>query len=206
MPIVTHEDEILLAKIDQEVAGLFSKLAKKIDTIAGAERKLGELYQGYTKDLQNYSRKMRDKSKQMDVLAREERSGVEASDVKEYKKKIGDVDEQVKMIEGYYDRIKDLAAQKKGMTKRMEEYTKLTISNSKIRKKIVELGLRIEKDKNKMVAADSISTTEDKLKDTERDFERSKKELGKKWEQLIEERTEVNAMWSAFKDAIDEFE
>jgi hypothetical protein len=206
MPIVTHEDEIQLAKIDMEVASIFSKLAKKIETISGQEKKLGETYQSYTKDLSAYVRKMRDKSKQMEVLAREERSGVEDADVKEYKKRIQSVDDQIKMIEGYYDRMKDLAMQKKGMIKRMDEYNKLVGTNSRIRRRIVDLGLKIEKEKNKMVAADSLSKTEDALKDIEREFERSKKELSKKWDQLLEERTEVNSMWQAFKDSIEDFE
>jgi hypothetical protein len=80
------------------------------------------------------------------------------------------------------------------------------VENAKIRKRIVEFGLRIEKEKNKMIAADSLSKLEDDLKDTERDFERSKKELEKKWDQLVQERTEVNGMWIAYKNSIDKFE
>ena len=57
-----------------------------------------------------------------------------------------------------------------------------------------------------MVAAENLSNIEDGLKDIERDFERSKKEVEKKWEQLVQERTEVNGMWMAFKDSIDNFE
>ena len=118
---------------------------------------------------------MRDKSKQMDVLSREDRSGVSKKEVDQYKKRIAEVEEQIKMVEGYFDRLKDLALQKAGMTKRMQEYSKLVITNAKVRKKIVDIGLKIEKEKNKMVAAESISKNEDKLKDIEREFERSKK-------------------------------
>ncbi len=206
MPIITHQDLIELAKIDVEVASHFGKIAKKIETIASAEKKMGDLYQSYTKDLSIFVRKMRDKSKQMEVLAREENSGVDDADVKAYKKRVQDVEDQIKSIEGYYDRTKDLALQKRGMIKRMEEYNKLVVNNAKIRKRLVELGLKIEKEKNKMVAADSISKTEDALKDTEREFERSKKEMEKKWEQLLEERKEVNSMWAAVKDSIEDFE
>ncbi len=206
MPIVTHEDEILLARIDIEVAQAFNTLAKKVDKIAYAEKELGELYQSYSKDLANYVRKLRDKSKQMEVLAREERSGVEMSEVDTTKKRIQEVDEQIKLIEGYYDRLKDLALQKHGMTKKMEDFNSLIYENAKIRRHIVELGLKIDKDKNKMVAAESLSKNEDKMKDIEREFERSKKEMEKKWEQLNEERSEVNKMWKNLKNAIDDFE
>ncbi len=206
MPIVTHEDAIELAKLDVEVAQLFTKLAHRINSLGSQEKKLGDMYQSYGKDLQEYQRKLRDKSKQMDVLSREDHSGVDSEDVAECKKKIQDVDDQIKSIEGFYDRLKDLSLQKKGLTKKMEEYSRLIIHNAKIRKRIVLVGLKIEKAKNKMVAAESISNDEDKIKDIEREFERSNKELAKKWEQILEERGEVNEAWKGLKDSIDEFE
>ena len=206
MPIVTHEDAIELAKLDVEVAHIFTKIAHTIDNLGSQEKKLGEMYQSYGKDLHEYLRKLRDKSKQMDVLSREDHSGVDSEDVAECKKKIHDVDDQIKMIEGFYDRLKDLSLQKKGLTKKMEDYSKLIIHNAKIRKQIVLLGLKIEKSKNKMVAAESISTDEDKMKDIDREFERSNKDIAKKWEQILEERGEVNQVWKALKDSIDEFE
>ena len=206
MPIVTHEDAIELAKLDVEVAHLFIKIAHKINSLGSQEKKLGEMYQSYGKDLQVYLRKLRDKSKQMDVLSREDNSGVDSEDVSECKKRIHDVDDQIKMIEGFYDRLKDLALQKKGLTKKMEEYSKLVVINARIRKSIVLIGLKIDKAKNKMVAAESISKDEDRMKDVDREFERSNKELAKKWEQILEERSEVNEVWNALKDSIDEFE
>ena len=206
MPIVTHEDAIELAKLDVEVAHLFTKIAHKINNLGSQEKKLGDMYQSYGKDLQVYQRKLRDKSKQMDVLSREDNSGVESEDVSECKKRIHDVTDQIKMIEGYADRLKDLSLQKKGLIKKMEEYSKLVIHNARIRKNIVLIGLKIDKAKNKMVAAESISKDEDKMKDVDREFERSNKELAKKWEQILEERSEVNESWNALKDSIDEFE
>ncbi len=206
MPIVTHEDAIELARLDVEVAHLFTKIAHKINNLGSQEKKLGDMYQSYGKDLQEYQRKLRDKSKQMDVLSREDNSGVDSEDVSECKKRIHDVDDQIKMIEGFHDRLKDLALQKKGLTKKMEEYSKLVVTNARIRKSIVLIGLKIDKAKNKMVAAESISKDEDKMKDVDREFERSNKELAKKWEQILEERSEVNESWNALKDSIDEFE
>lgn len=206
IPIVTHEDEVALAKLDVELADIIKKIGKKIGQLSSQERSLGDSYQDYSKLLAEYARKMRDISKQMEVLAREERSGIEAAEVDAFKKKIAAVDDQTKKIETYYDRMKDLAVHKESLTKKMDEYAALMVENAKIRKKIVEFGLRIEKEKNKMIAADSLSKLEDDLKDTERDFERSKKELEKKWDQLVQERAEVNGMWIAYKNSIDKFE
>jgi 1,2-phenylacetyl-CoA epoxidase catalytic subunit len=206
MPIITYQDEYLLSKIDVELSHILGKLARDIDQLASQENKLGDMYQSYTKDLGKYVRKMRDKSKQMEVLAREDRSGIEDADVAEYKDRIANVDDQIKMIEGYFDRIKDLALQKGNLTKRMVEYGKMMIAHAKLRKDIVDVSLKIEKEKNKMVAAEAISKAEDKMKDLGREFDRSKKDLGKKWDQLVEERKEVNQLWQALKKTIDNFE
>ncbi|MHA1601608.1 MAG: hypothetical protein ACTSVU_09425 [Promethearchaeota archaeon] len=203
---MTHEDEKLLARIDLEAAKIHDKLADKIHTISGAEKHLGELYQDYSKVMTVYVRKLRDKSKQMEVLAREERSGINDDEVKSVKSRVLRMDDKIKMVEGYYDRLKDLALQKKGMIKRMKEYDNLIRVNAKLRNTIVNLGLKIEKEKSKMVAADSLSRTEDTLKDVEREFERNKKDLDKKMAQLEEEQAEVNKIWNALKNCIEDFE
>jgi uncharacterized protein YdiU (UPF0061 family) len=206
MPIVTHEDEIALAKIDGEVALALKSVSKKITELASEETKLANMYQSYSKLVREYAMRLRDKSKQMDTLAREERSGIEKKEVDAINKKVLNVDEQIKKIEGYYDRMKDLAVHKSGLTKRLDEYADLIVENAKIRKKIVELGLKIEKEKSKLVVADNLEKLENERKDIERDFERSKKELDKKWDQLVQERSEVNTMWISLKDATDGIE
>ena len=206
MPIVTHEDELVLAKLDIEVAKQLKIINNKMKRISKEEQSMGKLYQSYTKDLQNLARKMRDKSKQMEILARENRSNVTESDVKDFKNQVLKVDDQIKAIELYYDRTKDLALQKQSIIDRMEEYIGLVVPHSKLRQEIVEIGLRIDKEKNKMVAADSLSKLEDRMKDKQREFDRSKNEARKKWVQVVEERIEVNKMWRALKDCIEDFE
>jgi len=192
--------------LDVELADVIKRIGRKIAQLSAKEKDLGNSYQEYSKILADYVHKMRDKSKQMEVLAREERSGIEDGEVADFKKKITATEEQMKKIENYYDRLKDLAVHKESITVKMDEYAGLIIENAKIRKKIVEFGLRIEKEKNKMIAADSLSKLEDELKDTEREFERSKKELEKKWEQVQQEKNEINGMWIALKGAVDKFE
>ncbi len=205
-PIVTHEDEKLLASLDLEIAKEFKKLAKTIKGLSKKEMKLAESYQAYTKDLTNYMRIMKDKLKQVEILVREKSPNVTQGDADEYKKRVQDVSDKIRMIEGYYDRMKDLAVAKDTIVSTMDEYCNLIRDNSSIRRKIVDLGLKIEKAKNKMVAADQISGIEDEIKDTEREFERSQKELEKKWAQLEDERSEVNGLWQGLKGAIDDFE
>ncbi len=205
-PIITHEDEKLLASLDVDIAKQFKSLSKNIKKIKKRERKLGEEYQDYTKELKAYVRIMKDKEKQLEILAREKSSGVSQEEIDEYKKRIQDETDKIKMIEGYYDRLKDLALAKETIISTMREYSDLLKDNSDIREEIVDLGLDIEKAKNKMVAAGKISEIEDEIKDVEREFERSKKELDKKWSQLEDERAEVNGLWHALKDSIGDFE
>ena len=139
MPIVTHEDEIALARLDVELADIIKKLGKKIGNLSESEKALGNSYQDYCKILGEYTRKMRDISKQMEVLAREERSGIEDQEVTDFKTKIDTVDDQIKKLENYYSRLKDLAVHKEGLTRKMDEYAALVIENAKIRKKIVQI-------------------------------------------------------------------
>ncbi len=206
MPIITYEDEKLLGRLDIEVARQYNTIASRIKQITKQEVKLGDSYQKYTKDLQDLTRKMRDKSKQMEILAREDRSGVSDTEVKAFKSQVASVDDRIKAIEIYSDRIKDLALQKQGIIDRLQEYTSMVVPFARLRQEIVDISLRIEKEKNKMVAADTLSKLEDKMKDKQREFDRSKNELQKKWSQVDDERAEVNKMWHALKDCVDDFE
>jgi hypothetical protein len=196
----------LLARLDVDIANTIRDLGKKIASLSDHEKHLADQYNDYSKALTDYLRKMKDKHKQMDTLAREDKSGIHDTDVKEYKKRVDYVEEQIKMFEGYYDRMKDLALQKKTLIKKMDEYADMVVATAKIRKNIIDLGLKIEKDKDKMVAADNLNKREDALKDAEREFERSKKETEKKWDLWMQERQEVNGKWKALKEIIDEFE
>ena len=206
MPIITHEDAIELANIDLKLAKQFSSLSNDMNGIRKQEEKLADSYHKYSKDILEYVSQMKDKLKQLEILMREKASGITEKEVSDHKKKVAETTEKNKMIEGYFDRLKDLVVEKGNLTKVMDEYSKLIVEQAKIRKSVVGFGLKIEKEKNKMVAADNISKTEDKLKDTERQFERVTKELGKKWEQVLEVRGEVNTVWKGFKNSIDDFE
>jgi hypothetical protein len=80
------------------------------------------------------------------------------------------------------------------------------IDIAKLRKKVVDAGIKIETAKNKMVAAEKIASTEAKLKDLEREYDRKKKDLIKKSEQLETERDEVNEMWKQLKSVTEAME
>ncbi|MCP4762845.1 MAG: hypothetical protein GY870_13785 [archaeon] len=178
-------------------------MAGKEKTIAAAEVKIADLYGDYCRFLGNYVRKLRDLSKQLDILSREERSGITSVDVTHNKDKVSHIDEIIEKKEKYYDKLKDVAIQKKSLLIKRIEYADLSVIVAKYRKQIVGVGMKIEEAKNKMIPADKVAGTETKLKDLEREFERAKKDLMKKDEQLEKEREEVNVMWGALKGTIN---
>lgn len=199
MPIVTHEDEKLLSNLEIEVAHMLKQMSSKEKSIAGTEKKLADQYGDYTRFMGIFVRKLRDLSKQLEILSREDRSGITKDEVEDNKQWVHHLDNAIDLKEKYYDKLKDLAIQKKSLLEKRVEYAAIMIEIARIRKKVVDAGLRIESAKNKMVAAEKIASTESKLKDLEREYNRKKKDLVKKSEQLEKERDEVNEMWEQLK-------
>ncbi|MHA1112478.1 MAG: hypothetical protein ACTSRE_15390 [Promethearchaeota archaeon] len=199
MPIVTHEDEKLLSNLEIEVAHMLKQMSSKEKSISHAEKKLADQYGDYTRFMGIFVRKLRDLSKQLEILSREDRSGITKEEVEDNKGYVRHLDSTIDLKEKYYDKLKDLAIQKKSLLEKRVEYANIMIEIARIRKKVVDAGLRIESAKNKMVAAEKIASTESKLKDLEREYNRKKKDLVKKSEQLEKERDEVNEMWEQLK-------
>lgn len=203
MPIVTHEDEKILAQLEVDVAKHMKEMSLKEKSISDQEIKVANMYADYCRFLGSYTRKLRDLSKQLEILSREERSGINSEDVDHNKARIARIEEKNSVYEQYYDKLKDLAIQKRSLLKKRIEYSQIIVEIAGLRKKIVDAGLKIEQQKNKMVPAEKIAVLETKLKDIEREFERRKKDLQKKEDQLEKERDEVNDMWKALKASIE---
>ncbi|TFG18926.1 MAG: hypothetical protein EU530_07740 [Promethearchaeota archaeon] len=200
MPIVTHEDEKLLSNLEIEVAHMLKQMSGKEKSISQAEKKLADQYGDYTRFMGIFVRKLRDLSKQLEILSREDRSGITKDEVEDNKGYVRHLDNAIDLKEKYCDKLKDLAIQKKSLLEKRVEYADIMIEIARIRKHVVDAGLKIEAAKNKMVAAEKIASTESKLKDLEREYNRKKKDLVKKSEQLEKERDEVNAMWEQLKN------
>jgi predicted nucleic acid-binding Zn-ribbon protein len=174
---------------------MLKQMSSKEKSISKAEKKLADQYGDYTRFMGIFVRKLRDLSKQLEILSREDRSGITKDEVDDNKQWVHHLDNAIDLKEKYYDKLKDLAIQKKSLLEKRVEYADIMIQIARIRKKVVDAGLRIEAAKNKMVAAEKIASTEAKLKDLEREYNRKKKDLMKKSEQLEKERDEVNEMW-----------
>ena len=203
MPIITTEDEKQLANLEIEIANMMKDLSQKEKIIAAAEVNIADMYAKYIRFLGLYVRKLRDLSKQLEILSREERSGITDEEVSRNKDMVNHIDDVIEVKESYFDKLKDLAVQKKSLLVKRVEYADILITTAKLRKKMVDVGQKIEAAKNKMIPAEKVQTIEMKLKDIGREFERSKKDLTKKDEQLEKEREEVNEMWVSLKDVIN---
>lgn len=203
MPIITTEDEKQLANLEIDIADMMKDLSQKEKSIAAAEVNIADMYAKYIRFLGLYVRKLRDLSKQLEILSREERSGITTEEVSRNKDMVNHIDDVIEVKESYFDKLKDLAVQKKSFLVKRVEYADILINTAKLRKKMVDIGLKIETAKNKMIPAEKVQTIEMKLKDISRDFERSKKDLIKKDEQMEKEREEVNEMWISLKDVIN---
>lgn len=202
MPIVTHQDEKILSSLEIEIAKMMQDMSKQERKIAKKEDKLADKYLDYNRFLEKYARKMRDLSKQLETLSREEKSGVTKDDVQFNKDRINHIEEKVEMQEKYYDALKDLILQKESLWEKRIEYSEILIDAAKLRNDIVDVGLKIEEAKNKMVPAEKVADKEMELKELQREFDRAQKDMEKKWEQLERERDEVNSIWKKIKDSI----
>ena len=81
MPIVTHEDSKMLSSLEIEIAKMMREMSSREKEIASAEMNVANLYGKYCRFLGIYVRKLRDLSKQLDVLSREQKSGISQEDV-----------------------------------------------------------------------------------------------------------------------------
>ena len=203
MPIITTEDEKQLADLEVDIANMMKNLSQKEKIIAAAEVNIANMYAKYIRFLGLYVRKLRDLSKQLEILSREERSGIKKEEVSRNKNMVNHIDDVIEVKESYFDKLKDLAVQKKSLLIKRVEYADIMINTAKLRKKMVDIGLKIETAKNKMIPAEKVQSIEMRLKDISREFERSKKDLIKKDEQMEKEREEVNEMWISLKEVIN---
>jgi predicted nucleic acid-binding Zn-ribbon protein len=200
VPIVTTEDEKLLSNLEIEVAHMLKQMSSKENSISHAEKKLADQYGDYTRFMGIFVRKLRDLSKQLEILSRAERSGITKDEVEDNKEYVRHLDNAIELKEKYSDKLKDVSIQKKSLLEKRIEYADIMIDIARVRKRVVDAGLKIESAKNKMVAAEKIASTESNLKDLEREYTRKKKDLQKKAEQLEKERDEVNEMWEQLKN------
>ena len=203
-PIITHEDELELAKMERELVSQFKKLARAQSTLISSQKKYAEniIKANNTRDMLN--RTFRDVLKQMQTLAREHRSNIKDEEVNLYINIIEHNDDYIKDNNNYLNAIKDLAVRKEYLIKKKEEFVEALSEVANRRSVVIKKALSVEKAKNKLIEGDKLNILDQQLDDVQRDFDRARDILLKKIKQFIETRNEINALWKKIKDTISE--
>jgi len=203
-PIITHEDELELAKMEKELVSQFKKLAKAQSALISSQKKYAENISKTNITREMVNRTFRDLLKQMQTLVRERRSNIKDEEVKLFHEIIQKNDGYIKANNKYLNAIKDLAVKKEYLVEKKEEFVSALSDVADRRSVVIKKALDVEKAKNKLIEGDKLNILDQQLNDVQRDFDRTRDILLKKVHQFNEVRNEINALWIKLKDTIDE--
>jgi len=203
-PIITHQDELELAKSEKELISHFKKLSKAQNGLINSQQKYAESISKANIEREMLNRSFRDVLKQMQVLAREHKSNIGDEEVKLYQEIIQQNDKYIKANNTYLNAIKDLAVQKEYFISKKEEFVDSLSDLANNRTAVIKKALDVEKAKNKLIDGDKLNMLDQELSDVQRNFDRARDILLKKISQFLEVRDEVNALWLKLKDTVTE--
>ncbi|MFX1344227.1 MAG: hypothetical protein ACFFAI_03910 [Promethearchaeota archaeon] len=201
-PIITHEDELELAKMEKELVSQFKKLSRAQSTLISSQQKYAENISKANITREMLNRTFRDVLKQMQTLAREHRSNIKDEEVKLFQEIIRENDEYIKGNNIYLNAIKDLAVQKEYLVAKKNEFVEALSELANKRSIVIKKALDVEKAKNKLIDGDKLNILDQELNDVQRDFDRARDILLKKIHQFIEVRDEINTLWLKLKDTV----
>jgi len=204
LPIITHEDELLLADTEDSLASDLENLAKEQGKVIKAQLKLADQISDMNIKRDSANRTFRDALKQMQVLLREQKSNVREEEVNHFEDIIRDNDKFIDASNKYLNAIKDLATRKKYYIDKIEEFAEALEEVADKRKDVVKKGLDVEKAKNKMIEGEKLQRIDQELNDVQREFDRARDVLIKKIEQFKEVRGEINDLWMELKNTTKE--
>ncbi len=203
-PIITHSDELELAKSEKELVSQFKKLSRAQSTLISSQKKYAENISKANNTREMLNRTFRDVLKQMQTLAREHRSNIKDEEVKLFQEIIRENDEYIKGNNTYLNAIKDLAVQKEYLVAKKDEFVEALSDVANKRSLVIKKALNVEKVKNKLIDGDKLNVLDQELNDVQRDFDRARDILLKKIHQFREVRDEINALWLKLKDTVAE--
>ena len=202
-PIITHEDELELAKMEKDLASEIRKMAKSQDNLIDSQKKYADNLRkvNVARDLLN--RTFRDVLKQMQTLVREKRSNIKDEEVNLFQDIIHKNDDYIKVNNAYIDAIKDLALKKEYfITKKLEVADALgEVAN--IRSVVIKKALNFEKKKNDLIEGEKMHILEAEVNDIQKEFDRARDVFLKKLHQFIQVRNEVDELWLKLKDTVN---
>ncbi|MFX0083142.1 MAG: hypothetical protein ACFE94_15455 [Candidatus Hodarchaeota archaeon] len=203
-PIITHQDELILAKSEKELASQLKKLSRAQSSLISSQIKYAEDISKANITREMLNRTFRDVLKQMQTLAREHRSNIKDEEVKLFQEIIKENDAYVKANNTYLNAIKDLAVQKEYLVAKKDEFVEALSDVANKRSIVIKKALDVEKAKNKLIDGDKLNILDQALNDVQRDFDRARDILLKKIYQFKEVRDEINTLWLKLKDTVTE--
>ena len=203
-PIITHSDELELAKSEKELVSQFKKLSRAQSTLISSQKKYAENISKANITREMLNRTFRDVLKQMQTLAREHRSNIKDEEVKLFQEIIRENDTYIKGNNTYLNAIKDLAVQKEYLVAKKDEFVEALSNVANKRSVVIKKALDVEKVKNKLIDGDKLNILDQELNDVQRDFDRARDILLKKIHQFKEVRDEINTLWLKLKDSVSE--
>ena len=203
-PIITHQDELELAKSEKELAAQLKKLAKWQRAVGSTQIKLAADLAKMNIARQTLNRIFRDVLKQMQTLAREHSSNVDDEEVNIFQDIIHANDNYLEVNTSYVNAVKDLAIRKQDLAARKDLFANALIELAGKRSTVIKKALSIEKTKNKLIEGAKLTELENQLNDSQREFDRAKNILLKEIEQFLQVRAELNDLWLKLKDSISE--
>ncbi len=203
-PIITHEDELELVKMEKELAAQLKKVAKWQRTISGSQRKLADNLAKMNIARQILNRIYRDIFKQMKTLAIEHRSNVNEEEVNIFQDIIHANDRYIEANPNYVNAMKDLIVKKEDLAARSVFLANALGELASKRSIIIKKALSIEKTKNKLIEGAKLTELENQLNDSQREFDRAKNIMLKEIEQFLQARAELNDLWLKLKESISE--
>ena len=201
-PIITHMDELELAKQEKELASKLKKLAKWQRSTKSAQIKLAETLTKMNIARQELNQAYRDVYKQLQTLARENRSNVGDEEVNLFQQIIHDNDNYIENTNLYTNAIKDLAIRKEDLAVRKELLADAIVQVASKRSTVTKKGLSLEKTKNKLIEGSKLTQLENELNDSQREIDRARNLLLKEIEQFLQVRDELNELWVHLKDSV----
>jgi len=202
-PIITHEDELELSKLERELMTQIRKLAKAQSTLIDSQKKYAENLKKATLTREMLNRTFRDVLKHMQTLVREKRSNIKDEEVRLFQDIIHKNDGYIEVNNKYIDSIKDIAVKKDYLVEKKYEFASALNEVANRRSIVIKKALSVEKKKNDLIEGEKMKLLESGLNDTQRDFDRARDILLKKIHQFLEVKNEVDELWVNLKNSVD---
>ncbi|MFX1496843.1 MAG: hypothetical protein ACFFBH_04910 [Promethearchaeota archaeon] len=201
-PIITHEDELELARTEKELVNQIKKLAKAQSDLINSQKKYAENLTKANLAREMLNRTFRDVIKQMQTLVREKKSNIQEEEIRLYQDIIHKNDEYIDTNNKYIDAIKNLALKKEYFIEKKNEFADALNELASKRSAVIKKALNVEKMKNKLIEGEKLKILDAEFEDYQRDFDIARDVLLKKIHQFLEVRKELDELWLILKNSI----